>query len=418
MSGSTSFKFKKPINWAYAPGISKSGTDGSVGNPGSDGNAIYFIDYELNNSYNIELTQQKLENNFTLSGNSAQISEERKYHSGDIMISDKGNCYRIEKGDDSYYTFDVKYIGKIFTKSTDEVEVKCLLVIKSVEDGSYSNFVPNNRQYLDIDTSNNKYKVKNRVDADIISGTGVYPENDIYKVNGSWYKFLVVVGDHSIRNIDVEYSVEIRFKNEKTYNFNSEVKPDYTNKLDPTTDNGLYRFFKFNKILEFPSIPISSSQYNAGGINSDISDIKPVYISDMSLDKSHLFGNDIKHLVVHINDKTYCSKDGYGTMGEVLPGDVILQTHTIKNNSWPSNENTDIFVPAVYSTYNTIDGSITESDINWRGGESAYFSSCSTDKVLAEIDKFIKNADFNIIIHNKKTDEIKIVSNVPIEYNF
>ena len=411
MSGSNSFKFKKPINWAYAPGISKPGDDGSIGKPGNDGNAIYFIDYELNNSYNIELAQQKLENNYTLSGNSSQINEERKYHSGDIIVSNKGNCYRIEKDNDSYYTFSIKYMGKLSPEIANEFKVKIsYLVVFSKPDDSFNNFIPSNRQFLS--ESENKYTVKYCVDTNIYEISDA--SRNVFELKGVWYGFLVVLNNDISEIEKYDFSVEIKLKNEKTYNFNSIVNPKYNSKLDPTDNNDLNRIFKFNKILEFAASCMLLSEYEANRSNSiNLSEnVNFYYVSDMSLDKSHLFGNDVKHLVVHTNGKTYCSKDGYSNMNIVVPTDNVLQTHTLPGKIWPSSPK-EIYVPAVYSSYN-LTSNASESDINWRGGESAYFSSCSTDTVISKIEDFVRNAEFNIIIRDKNSGKIKIINNMPI----
>ena len=417
MSGSISFRFKKPINWAYAPGLTKAGKDGSVGNPGSDGNAIYFIDYELNNSYNIELAQQKLENNFTLSGNSSQISEEREYHSGDIIISDKGNCYRIEKGDDPYYTFSIKYIGRISTESNDTEYAKVLrLYVYRIDNNEqYLNFIPNNRQALSI--IDNRYSVKNRVDASISSDAAT--QNEVFGINGAWYKFFVITEDTP--STDIEYTVEIKFKNEKTYNFDSVVNPDYHTKLDPTTDSNLYRFFNFNKILEFPCTAMSVERFETPDIDFETyGNVEPSFISDMSMDKIHLFGNDVKQLVTRKNGKIYCSKDGNcNYMEAVPPVNTVLQTHAAIGKNWP-NDTAEPFVPAVYSVYRTESATqeLSESDINWRGGESAYFSSIPQNIVVSMIkDYILKYTEFNIIARNKFTGEVRTISNIDVTWS-
>lgn len=414
MSGSISFRFKKPINWAYAPGLTKAGEDGSIGNPGCDGNAIYFIDYELNNSYNIELAQQKLENNFTLSGNSVQISEDREYHSGDIIISDKGNCYRIEKSEKSYYTFDIKYIGKISTTNNDsKIDIAYLLICKSENDNHYNNFIPNNRQVLST-IDNNRYSVKNRVDSNILTDNAT--QEEVFRVDGIWYKFLVITNNSPEY---FKYSVEVNLKNEKTYNFDSEVRPDYNSFLDPTTNTDLYRCFNFNKPLEFPAAAMTYEQYiNGDYVFNDFLNwggIEPSFISDMSMDKSHLFGNDVKHLVARKNGELYCSTDGYSIMDAVPSSNTILQTHATIGHSWPDNSNHPL-VPAVYSAFNTGDvaHSSSESLINWRGGESAYFSSYPQNSVVSAIHEFIKGAEFKITAHNINTGEIKYINNVSV----
>lgn len=407
MSGSTSFRFKKPINWAYAPGLTKAGADGSVGPKGLDGNSIYFIDYELNNSYNIELAQQKLENNYTLSGNSTHISEEREYHSGDIIISDSGNCYRIEKGVDPYYTFSINYIGKISTSRNSNNELKNVkLLIYTLSDcpeypREYIGFLPNNRQFLDA--SNGKYSVSHTVDSYIDHEE----DTEVFGTTGIWYKFIVLTETESPSNID--YTVEVKLKNNKSYHFNSVSDPNYASKQDPL-ENSLYRKFEFEKILEFPAPSMTFTDFDSSYDGNDITyatygGTEPYFLSEMLFDKVHLFGNDVKHVVNTYNGDIYCSVDGVAAMKKVNDTTELLQVRSIAGKNWPVESNNG-FVPAVYSTYNNVNNNIQEYDINWRGGESAFFSSQPNTARMIE---FVKKADFRIIIHDKDSGEIRFV---------
>ncbi len=54
------FKYKHPCSYEYAPGYVNIGVNGEQGKQGSHGNAMFFTDYELNNSYDIELALQKI----------------------------------------------------------------------------------------------------------------------------------------------------------------------------------------------------------------------------------------------------------------------------------------------------------------------------------------------------------------------
>lgn len=425
MSGSISFRFKKPVNWAYAPGLTKAGADGSVGKTGFDGNAIYFIDYELNNSYNIELAQQKLENNFTLSGNSVQISEDREYHSGDIIISDRGSCYRIEKGIDPYYTFSINHIGNFsIPESVNNVKVLGLAIYKIPENDtykrSYNNFIPNNRQTLKKVDDNLNYQVEYRTDSEIS-----YNHNTIhpaFSINGLWYKFLVIIEDEESlsNNTNIKYTLEINLKNRKSYHFNSVPDLHYDEHSDPVNPY-LYGFFNFNKTLEFsvPVMPKTTFENNSNNIDFIINygNAEPYFLSDMSMDKVHLFGTDIRQMVVRQNNTTYCSIDGVTAMREA-DSDGMMRRHNTPTHSWPDSEATPgataKLVPAVYSKFD-VEAQNDEDNINWRGGESAYFSSIKDPELAIDsIEKFLtsalENAEFNIVMHNISNGEVKIVN--------
>jgi hypothetical protein len=69
-----------------------------------------------------------------------------------------------------------------------------------------------------------------------------------------------------------------------------------------------------------------------------------------------------------------------------------------------------VLVPAVYSSRNGSYSSL--SDINWRGGESTYFSSYDED-VVKMIYEFIEKAQFRIIQRNTTTGVIKTIEVTP-----
>lgn len=416
MSGSISFRFKKPINWAYAPGLTKAGVDGSTGNQGKDGNAVYFIDYELNNSYNIELAQQKLENNFTLSGNSVQISENRTYHSGDLIISSSGNCYRIEKGNDPYYTFSIHYIGRIsYNRTNYENRIKSLVVclIKDPDNGfdsKYNGFVPNNRQYLEeISGSNGSiYKIK------YDRNTHITPDDidSVFCINGVWCKFFVIT--ENPHNTNERYSVEVRFNNKKTYQLNSVSNLSYQNN-DPT-DLPLSGIFNFNKVMEFSSPNLTKEEFvqlqNESVLAvANYGDSSAYFLSDMSLDKMHLFNNDIKSVVTVQDGKTYVSVDGETSVREAEDDTEQIRRRSVPGFSWPDGNTSNVLVPAVYSIYGGNDSSL--HNINWRGGESAYFSSYEGDDIVMRIEEFMTKADFRIVQHNTVNSTVKFIEIEP-----
>ena len=410
--GSLTFRFKKPINYAYAPGLTKAGIDGTEGNPGADGNAVYFIDYELNNSYIIELTQQKLENNYMLSGESELISDKRGYHTGDIIISNQGNCYRIVKGTDSYYTYGIEYMGRVSGKDIDEApkavsEVRVYEFKTQDYPSTQSGFMPSNRQFI-IHDSENQDIIK--VNPDYTVESDVHDLDNAFKLNGLWYKFIVVT-DSSFGE-DVDFTVELELNNKKTYQGDSVSNPPGSDNsmLDPT-DQPLYQILKFNKNMEFKAPSICEDEVIPEEDIAEYGDIKPVYISDMSLDKMHLFNNDIKSPVFRLDNDVYCSRDGVTELGLVGEGEdqIMMKTRTmpVADSRWKY---------AIYSTFLPDDYMRANEDIiNWRGGESAYFSSCTDELVIKLMRGFLDNeSTIRVIAHNSRTEEIKVFDNIKI----
>lgn len=411
--GSLSFKFKKPINCAYAPGRTTIGKKGEDGDSGENGTALYFIDYELNNSYIIELTQQKLENNYMLSGESEKISDVRKYRFGDLIISNSGNCYRIIKGT-GYYTYDIEYIGRI-SSTIDENEYSVISVyMYELSDSSTYNyiqdgFVPNNRQYL-IDTSTSENISTIAVNPDFSNNASDISTN-AFKLYGKWYKF--IIGTNIDFGNDTEFTVELNLKNTKTYQGSSIFNNSNELISDPVEDRNLYHILPFYKTLEFKAPSIIDA--SIGTIFSDeipeYGGIKPYYISDMCLDKMHLFGNEIKQMVAEKNGNIYCLTGDFNDQSLKKVDDenisIAMQTRNVPQSSTR-------FIPAVYSIYNNnFLNTVNKDDINWRGGESAYFSSSSIDTIYNRISDFIKSDEnmIRVIAYNHSTNEIKAFDN-------
>lgn len=405
--GSLTFRFKKPINYAYAPGLTKAGKDGTEGNPGADGNALYFIDYELNNSYIIELTQQKLENNYVLSGESEQISDRRGYHSGDIIVSNSGNCYRIVEGTDPYYTYGIEYIGRISGKEIEEEPKEVVKVLAYEFDTSayphaHVGYMPSNRQFLTRD--NNTISVN----PDYTTESDVYDLDDAFTLNGLWYKFLVVTDSSFGENTD--FTVEVMLNNSKTYQADSVSMIPNEEYMDPTAQP-LYRMMNFYKNMEFKAPSIEETEELSFEDVADYGEIRPVFISDMSLDKMHLFGNDIKAPNFKVDNDMYCSRDGVSELHKVtdLEAQTIMQTRKIPVG-------TSEWIYAIYSTFLPEYYMSTEEDmINWRGGESAFFSSCNDIGIMQKIMReFISSANIRVLAHNRLTDEVKVFENIPV----
>lgn len=404
--GSLSFKFKKPISCAYAPGRTNIGKQGEDGNPGENGSALYFIDYELNNSYIIELTQQKLENGYVLSGESEKISDTREYHIGDIIITNSGNCYRLVKGS-GYYTFDITYIGRISNNIEEEnknvVRIYMCRVTSPLYPEICQGFMPNNRQFLD--TSNNIKSVLYSSDTDVSE------ISEVFNLYGVWYKFIVTTDVEFGNNI--EFTVEINLKNSKTFQMDSINFSPTENNADPT-GSPLYHFLPFYKTLEFKAASTLASLIDTMSDNDklELDNIKPVFISDMSLDKMHLFGNDIKHTVIYKNNKPYCCSGTIDNLSEITASDM---TDVLQKRILPV-ENSE-FVPSIFSVYDNANFKTAgENRINWRGGESAYFSGSDTNLVLHRIEDFLTSDEniVRVIAHNKNTHEVKVFENIKI----
>lgn len=289
------FKYKTPIGLSYAPGTVINGDDGEEGNQGKYGNSIYFSDFDFDNSYNIELALQKIENNYILSSdNFVKIPDERKYKENDLILSSSGKCYRITKqtGETfSNYTYNIEYIGPVVNKAAPKI--------------SYVSFT-------DITDTDNNHKGEVRgVGKGMVSGKdGV--------LRGKWFRIKLVGTDDSVDhfltkaisdpnnpatqeerliselykslfyNNDNEphyrYSLEIRLKNRKLYR-----RGEF-----PNTNSHRLDFFKTIRISNLDlhkEIPNSSGD-NKSSEESRFLASKEIFISNEMLDRMHPAGNN------------------------------------------------------------------------------------------------------------------------------
>ena len=121
------FKYKNHLSLSYAPGISIPGKDGLPGKKGISGNSMYFVDFDLDNSYSIDLALQKIENNKILTNDSNLDINSRPYKANDILISNTGNVYKIVNSTGNElktknYKFDIKTASQIDSHAPQPIQ--------------------------------------------------------------------------------------------------------------------------------------------------------------------------------------------------------------------------------------------------------------------------------------------------------
>ena len=247
------FKYKDSLEYAYAPGIADSGEDGDRGDKGLAGPCIYFVGYDLDNSYSISLALQKIQNNLVLSDEkTAALPGDRVYKNNDIIISVSGQCYRLVEDTGSEYGFNIEYTGQISKNDVNDPNpiLKVLFIA-----------LDNNSTYFSKRYSNSQNAC--------VPPTNYISQNfnsNAYKLDGVW--LLPVVYTSETLDLDI-----------KLY---SSVYKEYTsNKLpNETEDSSRIKGTGFEKYLEFSEVKASI----LGGGASTVW-FNPYYISNMALDK-------------------------------------------------------------------------------------------------------------------------------------
>jgi len=396
------FKYKHPCSYEYAPGYVNIGINGASGKRGPYGNAVYFTDFELDNSYNIELALQRIENNYVLSSLKIIQLKNREYMVNDIILSNGGNCYRLVKSSSESlfknYKFDIEFLGKLHKSSFNNATSVTAYDFTGCEiwdadtDELLRTFpvqtfspVPTNR--VDDDFSTEFYKKT--------FGAPDYPYPDsayaikYFTLYGVWLKFVVfsnesdnVYYDASTGTLSgVKYTLTVQLNNTKTLQGNTGPGDNngYNDYGDPTGvyDGETPAVMQTYIPMEFANLcvcnaNVTTKTYKNKNVEIDVDDNTkqifseliwhkdsyprkiPSYISDYSMDMLHPSGNNIKctldetrsmwrnsgkeHWSLNSKDTTY--KECLGYRSYVMEGDVARESK-YEENADPEHDYSD-----------------------------------------------------------------------------
>ena len=262
------FKYKSPISQTYAPGMSKPGAAGPIGVKGNSGNAVYFIDFDLDNSYNVEQALQKIENNKLISINDDKDLLYHTYQINDILLSNSGKCYRIaEKRDTTFsnYDFNIEYLGEINKSNISPVKIVMILDLtnavfykEGTANGSYAGDII--KEYNSEELS---CYLTNRTEKPYTSKFSI--NNKDYSLIGSWVKIAGYRLEDTTPKYDPtdggiygsKHSFVIQLNNNKNMSCDS-IPVEYKSDVIQTDETGGYSI-NFNKKLEYPNIKTFSN---------------------------------------------------------------------------------------------------------------------------------------------------------------
>ena len=353
----TVFKYKTPVNRNYAPGFVRPGLDGSVGNKGRSGNAVYFVDFDLDNSYNIEMALQKIEHNFILANDSIKKLEGREYAVNDLLLSNSGKCYRIiESSPDSVFNnfkYDIEFLGAI--KNNTDNNIKHVRIYDVTGLRFYSK--KTGKLIKSYDPRQRSCWVNNRTEkpysTDFYKLLKDYNDDEDFALYGAWLKMVAVttVDDaQKFTNKDgltgSSYSFSILLNSNKSYALNgfpTEYTGDPIELGDETHSAGKGIGLNFKKKLEFPNITVKPESFftptaeqvknkternvlieflfnevTKPGANKKVPLCTTSYMSDYSMDSYHPFGNNIMCTLSADNSMWY--KSGVGARETIENG--------------------------------------------------------------------------------------------------
>lgn len=247
------FKYKNSLERAYAPGIADSGEDGLRGDKGIAGPCIYYVGYDLDNSYSINLALQKIENNILLSDEStAKLPGERKYKNQDLIISTSGQCYMlVDAPEGSTYSFNIKSIGQIARDDVNDPNpiLRILFVVFSNEP-EYFNTTYTFMQRTCVPPTNYERMTY----------------NSTFNLDGIWVMPIIYTSEELNLDLKLYFNLEKELTKDKLPN--------------ETIDSSRIGSINFTKYLEFSDIKASILGNDASTVY-----FNPIYLSNMTLDK-------------------------------------------------------------------------------------------------------------------------------------
>ena len=286
------FKYKNKMNRSYAPGFVFGGKDGSTGKTGENGNSVHFIDYDIDNTYYLELTLQKIENNQLLNtSQNTSLDDDYKssmYKTNDLIISNSGTCYKITNSSDKSlfknFSYDIVKIGKFANSNKSQAPKK--IIIYNISDKrifgrTYNSYIkscyPNHSlKNSNLDKNYNFYTES--IDNEKL-------EQEYFSNKCEWFKFACIVDDDvDINDLTSEYSysLEIYLANDKAIDFNE----------GPLLDNSDCKNISFFKKIEISNLALI---HEDDEMNSNVLlDLKDYCFTDFNFDTIHPSGNNIK----------------------------------------------------------------------------------------------------------------------------
>lgn len=359
----TVFKYKTPVNRNYAPGFVRPGLDGSVGNKGRSGNAVYFVDFDLDNSYNIEMALQKIEHNFILANDSIKKLEGREYAVNDLLLSNSGKCYRIiESSPDSVFNnfkYDIEFLGAI--KNNTDNNIKHVRIYDVTGLRFYSK--KTGKLIKSYDPRQRSCWVNNRTEkpysTDFYKLLKDYNDDEDFALYGAWLKMVAVttIDDKQVFKNNTgltgsSYSFSILLNSNKSYALNgfpTEYAGDPIELGDESYSAGKGIGLNFKKKLEFPNITVKPESFftpipeenvknkterdilieflfnevTKPGANKKVPLCTTSYMSDYSMDSYHPFGNNIMCTLSADNSMWY--KSGVGARETIDNGRTVYK---------------------------------------------------------------------------------------------
>ena len=429
------FHYKKTrmFDNVYTPGICVYGENGLAGLEGLNGSSVYFISEKNITSSNKTKYLNYIEQSINLNGNGVY---NRGYSLGDLIICMESDgvynsVYRLVNSEQGSFKFDFEYVGRI---STENESVDVLDTIESFSTNIGDNeitesLVPVNRSFEMKDNNSLTYlNAKGELvqnpstsynDAlKCLFGFTIHPEIRIktgyltYYTNYDFYLRIKIKNKKSIlgkNNLPVSVGY-----NDKNMSYDSESIVE-----EPMSTHNHTDAVKFEKVIEIPV----SKYYTFEDGTSSSDEYTSFFINDMTCDKLHPSHNNFCSSFFDpfrskgyktdavINNKNmhgfyFEKKNDLYNMYGVIDSNIDNTKNTILNKELKdltglnalqymySDERNSASCDYIQYSKNKSSNPNVPCVINFRSGESAYFSSMILDQNFPD-DAFSTNGEVN-----------------------
>lgn len=408
------FKYKSPLSQTYAPGYTRPGADGAQGIKGESGNALYFIEFDLDNSYNVEQALQKIENNKVISINDEADLLHRTYKVNDILLSNTGKSYRIIKSSKdslfSNYSFDIEYLGEMHKSFTCPVKYVVIYDFTNAtfyNEGTTQHVVGSNINYAGdyikkYSAEENSCYVTNRTEKPYTSKFS--KNNKDYSLVGSWIKIVGYSTEDTTPKFDnvdgisgSKHSFVIQLMNNKNMScYSVPVEYNYGDPVQlPDGDNNGGYSVTFHKKLEYPNIST---------------------FTEISLDSSVLINSLLYELLPDNNVKIKYDETPYTDADRILSLEGLPARDYERYNIHPPKCTTayvsDYSLDALHPSGNNVKCTINNSRKMWfKSGVNSLDGRYNTPDSLASNDNAYKVYD-TVIDENDNDVDLKVKEDI------
>lgn len=405
------------------PGKSGKSINGEQGLKGILKPSVHITDYDPSDEYTKNIILGRIDENYSVLKNSSEKILDG-YTLNDILVTRENDVYKLTESNGPH-KFDLLFLGTMKTRPSNRPEYEKL------EEGIsaiFLNINVNNNYDFTRDLCNRNFDYR-----DSSIGTGAIYNPFTYPTGYESDGYEKETGQRQINGVEIEPLIKASKEILDEYDFILDIYLPNEKSYEPDAiDNHV---FNLNHIIE-NTMPLGSFKVKEEPVHPEFlknvlfdkklsivlqkeEGHKKYFLSDMSCDKLHLYGNEYKSNITDTIDRTvkryskvlYCNDVNLYTVTPRYRVPVLSTTVEQTDQLVVFNENQNVFLAnseyldnfeyISYCVREDYGGNSDKEFVNFRGGESTYFSSIVPREYLTSYDaKNINLSDSSINIEN------------------